>query len=76
MIRPSRMLREQDNWRDHGISFVKYLNVTTETLHGCVKDSKAAKYTKFSTVGYKAQKPQEGGGWEEFKVVPCETKDY
>ena len=76
MMRPSRVLREQDNWRDHGISYVKYLNICTEVLQKCVKDSKRAKYTRFSEIGYKTQKPVEGGGWEPCVKVPAEIKDY
>ena len=65
-----------ESWREQDISFVKYCNVATETLHKCVVPAKAAKYTKCSVVGYKAQVPKPDGGFEETVIVPAETKDY
>lgn len=60
MFRPTLILRESEGWRDHGISYLKYLNVCTVALHKCVKDSKKGKYVKHSEVSYFAQKFDDG----------------
>lgn len=76
---PSKMLRRSLrmlNWRDQGVSYVKYLNVCTETLHMTVKDKARAKYAKFSSPNYVAIKSDGAGGVEEVKKVPAFTKDY
>ncbi|KPI89248.1 hypothetical protein ABL78_1671 [Leptomonas seymouri] len=64
------------NWRDQGISYLKYLNVCTETLHMAVKDKARSKYTKFSSPNYISIKSDGAGGIEEIKKVPAFTKDY
>ncbi|EPY36653.1 hypothetical protein AGDE_06810 [Angomonas deanei] len=64
------------NWRDQGISYVKYLNVSTEALHMAVKPKSSAKYTRFSTPNYVTLKPDGAGGMEEVKRVAAATKDY
>ncbi|TPP42374.1 Mitochondrial ATP synthase epsilon chain family protein [Leishmania donovani] len=64
------------NWRDQGISYVKYLNVTTEALHMATKDKARAKYSRFSAPNYVAMKNDSTGAMEEVKKVPAFTKDY
>ncbi|KPA79915.1 hypothetical protein ABB37_04973 [Leptomonas pyrrhocoris] len=64
------------NWRDQGISYVKYLNVCTETLHMTVKEKAQGKYSKFSSPNYVAIKSDSAGGVEEVNKVPIFTKDY
>ncbi|KAK7196707.1 Mitochondrial ATP synthase epsilon chain [Novymonas esmeraldas] len=64
------------SWRDHGISYVKYLNVTTEALHMSTKEKSRAKYARFSTPNYVAVKNDGAGAMEEVKKVPAFTKDY
>lgn len=64
------------NWRDQGISYVKYLNVCTESLHMAVKEKSRGKYVKFSSPNYTAIKGDGAGGIEEVKKVPIYTKDY
>lgn len=63
-------------WRDQGISYLKYLNVATEELHKCVTESKSAKYTKFSQVGYNANQSDGAGLFVKADKVPAETSDY
>lgn len=76
LISATRMLREQESWRDQGLSYLKYVNICTETLHKCIKESKVAKYNKFSVAGYHAQKPDGQGSTERVVKVPAESKDY
>lgn len=64
------------NWRDHGITYVKYLNVCTEALHMATKEKAKAKYDRYSTPNYVAIKPDGQGSTEEVKKVPAFTKDY
>ncbi|KAG5463891.1 hypothetical protein LSCM1_00064 [Leishmania martiniquensis] len=64
------------SWRDHGISYVKYLNVSTEALHMATKDKARAKYARFSAPNYVAMKSDTSGAMEEVKKVPAFTKDY
>ncbi|KAG5464622.1 hypothetical protein GH5_00071 [Leishmania sp. Ghana 2012 LV757] len=64
------------NWRDHGISYVKYLNVATEALHMATKDKARAKYSRFSSPNYVAMRSDNAGAMEEVKRVPAFTKDY
>lgn len=65
------------NWRDQGISYVKYLNVTTEALHMATKDKNRARYERFSNPNYIAYKPDANTGtMEELKKVPAFPKDY
>lgn len=64
------------NWRDQGISYVKYLNVTTEALHMATKERVRAKYTRFSSPNYVAIKNDGSGAMEEVKKVPAFMKDY
>jgi hypothetical protein len=64
------------SWRDQNISYLKYLNVTTETLHTIVKDSKRGKFEKFSIPGYLAQEPDGQGLFQKVNKVPIEIKDY
>lgn len=64
------------SWRDHGISYVKYLNVCTEALHLAVKPTSSAKYTRFSTPNYAAMKYDNTGAMAPLKTVPAATKDY
>lgn len=64
------------NWRDQGISYVKYLNVCTEAVHMATKDKANAKYSRFSSPNYVALKSDGAGSMEEFKKVPAFTKDY
>ncbi|KEG10015.1 hypothetical protein DQ04_04301050 [Trypanosoma grayi] len=63
-------------WREHGISYLKYLNVCTETVHSAVKESRRAKYERFSKPGYVAQRPDGAGGNETINKVPSQTTDY
>lgn len=76
LLRVTKVLREQENWREHGISYVKYLNICTDAVHKCVKESKQAKYTKFSVAAYHAQKPDGSGGIEKIEKVAAQIKDY
>ncbi|EPY29474.1 hypothetical protein STCU_04368 [Strigomonas culicis] len=64
------------SWRDQGISYVKYLNVTTETLHTALSEKAKVKYDKFSNPNYVAMRPDGTGTMEEVKKVPTFTKDY
>lgn len=64
------------NWRDQGVSYLKYLNVCTEALHMATKDKAHAKYERFSIPNYVALKPDGQGSTEEVKNVPAFTKDY
>ncbi|CBH15526.1 Mitochondrial ATP synthase epsilon chain, putative [Trypanosoma equiperdum] len=75
MIRRSCALLSS-SWRDHGISYLKYLNVCTETLHSTVKESRRAKYERWSKPCYTAQRPDGAGGQETIDKVPIHTKDY
>ncbi|KAH9582254.1 ATP synthase [Trypanosoma melophagium] len=63
-------------WREQGISYLKYLNVCTETLHGTVKECRRQKYVRFSATNYLSQKPDGAGGNELVKNVPASTTDY
>jgi hypothetical protein len=74
LMRPTLVLCS--SWREQGISYVKYLNVGTETLHGIVKDNKRAKYEKFSIPGYVAQEPDGQGSFQKLNKVPAEIKEY
>ena len=80
MMRPTRMLRENESWRDNGISYLKYLNVCTDSLHNCVKESQKAKYEKFAVQGgFYAQKFNAGTSLFEpaaIDGVPAKVKDY
>ena len=73
-MRPTLVLCS--TWREQGISYVKYLNITTETLHTIVKDSRRTKYEKFSTPGYVSQEPDGQGTFQKITKVPAEIKDY
>ncbi|CAJ1035782.1 Mitochondrial ATP synthase epsilon chain, putative [Leishmania lindenbergi] len=64
------------NWRDHGISYVKYLNVATEALHMATKDKVRARYSRYSSPNYISVKNDGTGVMEEVKKVPIFTKDY
>ncbi|AIO02202.1 mitochondrial ATP synthase epsilon chain, putative [Leishmania panamensis] len=64
------------NWRDHGISYVKYLNVATEALHMATKDKVRARYSRYSSPNYISVKNDGTGVMEEVKKVPTFTKDY
>merc|ERR1711991_399433 len=55
MFRSSAVLLEQESWRDNKVTYLQYLNVCTETLHSVLKPAAAAKYKKFSEVGYQSQ---------------------
>jgi hypothetical protein len=64
------------NWREHGISYLKYLNVCTDALHASVKESRQAKYQKYSIPGYVAQKPDGQGTFVKVDTVPSEISQY
>eukprot|EP00796_Vickermania_ingenoplastis_P004965 gene4965-3563_t len=55
------------SWRDHGISYVKYLNICTEALHMTVNPKASAKYSRFSAPNYVALKPDGSGGMSQVK---------
>lgn len=76
MLRCSALLRSSTAWRDHGISYVKYLNICTEALHMTVNSQSSAKYTRFSTPNYVALKPDGTGSMAEVKTVPIHTSEY
>lgn len=76
MLRVSRTLREKEDWRDHGLSYVKYLNVCTDALHKCVKENKQNKYAKQSTVGYIAQQMDGSGGFAKVTKVEASLEEY
>jgi len=76
MLRATSMLREQETWRDHKVSYLQYLNVCTETLHSVVKAKSAAKYTKYSVVGYQAQVMDQSGQIIIKENVPALSSDY
>ncbi|EAN84807.1 hypothetical protein C3747_7g2443c [Trypanosoma cruzi] len=64
------------NWREQGISYLKYLNVCTEALHSAMKESRRVKYERYSSPGYVAQKPDGAGGIETVNKVPAHTNEY
>lgn len=64
------------NWRDQGISYVKYLNVCTEALHMATNDKVRPKYERFSKPNYTALKADGSGTFEPVTKVPSFTKDY
>ena len=74
LMRPTAVLCS--SWRDQGISYVKYLNICTETLHTAVKDSKRGKIEKYSISGYMSQTPDGNGQFVKLNKIPEETKDY
>ncbi|ESL07116.1 hypothetical protein TRSC58_05201 [Trypanosoma rangeli SC58] len=74
MRRSSTLLNA--TWREQGISYLKYLNVCTEALHSAVKESRRAKYERYSAPGYVAQKPDGAGGVEVINNVPSHTNEY
>lgn len=64
------------SWRDQGISYLKYLNICTDALHSTVKESRAAKYTKFSNPGYLAQESDGQGTFVKREKVPDHVSKY
>lgn len=51
-----RTIVSLSNWREQGLSHLKYLNICTEALHATVKEGKAGgKFTKYSAPGFQAQ---------------------
>lgn len=76
LFRSTRMLREQETWRDQGISYVQYLTVCTAALHKAVKESKQSKYVKFSEVGYHAQEPDGNGTFQKVTKVPATLTEF
>jgi hypothetical protein len=76
MFRASAVCLEQETWRENGITYLQYLNIATETLHSVVKPRAAAKYTKFSQVGYHAQELDASVGVTNVKkVIPAEVSE-
>jgi hypothetical protein len=63
-------------WRDTGLSYVKYLNVCTSALHKAVKDSRQSKYQRYSVVGYWAQEQDGSGSFKKIERIPAEIADY
>lgn len=65
------------NWREQGISYLKYLNVCTEAVHATVKEGKAAnKYTKFSAPGFQAMELDPTGVYVKREKVPDHVSKY
>eukprot|EP00760_Papus_ankaliazontas_P034682 PhM_4_TR738/c0_g1_i1/m.100038 len=73
--RRTSMLLENEAWREH-ITYVKYLNVCTLSLHKCVKDSKSAKYTRNSIASYHTQEPDGQGAHVKIVKVPDSVENY
>ena len=73
--RRTPVLLEQEGWRDH-ISYVKYLNIATTSLHKVVKDKQAPKYQRFSVAGYEAQESDGSGLFVKITKVPGKITDY
>lgn len=75
-----RMIRRNtimlNAWRDQGISYLKYLNICTAALHSTVKESRQAKYVKYSAPGYAAQEPDGTGSFQKREKVPEEISKY
>lgn len=71
----SPVLLEQEGWREH-ISYVKYLNICTTSLHKVLKDKPAAKYQRFSNPGYMAQEPDGSGSFRPIVKVPATVQEY
>jgi len=65
-----------NTWRDQGISYLKYLNVSTEELHKCVVESKHAKYARCSQVGYLANQPDGTGLFTPLEKIPADPAHY
>jgi len=79
MMRPTRILRENESWREHGISYLKYLNVCTDSVQKCVTDKASAKYSKFAIMGFHAQKFNSSAAiFEPIDIdgVPVNVKEY
>lgn len=64
------------SWRDAGLSYVKYLVLANETLHRAVKDTRQAKYVRYSAPGYFAQDPDGQGGFQKRTKVAADPKDF
>ncbi len=75
MLRSTRVLREQESWRDQGITYLQYLNICTDALHKSVKESKQGKYCKFSVPGYHTQEPDGNGTFQKVTKVPGSVKE-
>ena len=76
MFRASAVLREQETWRDQGITNLQYLNVCTETTYACLKSEFAAKHGKWNTVAHRAQQLDDSGVVETITTIPSETAEY
>ena len=76
MLRATSVLREQETWRDQGVSYLQYLNVCTETVHKCVKPAVAGKYNKFTVMNHRATKVDETGATIEIETIPNESANY
>jgi hypothetical protein len=66
------------NWREQGITYLKYLNVCTDALHSTVKEGKAAaKYTKYSAPGFQAMELDSATGlFVKREKIPEEISKY
>uniref|UniRef100_A0A7S1W2R5 Uncharacterized protein n=1 Tax=Neobodo designis TaxID=312471 RepID=A0A7S1W2R5_NEODS len=76
MFRASAVLREQEGWRDQGITYLQYLNTCTEATLACLKPQHAGKAGKWATVGYHAQEMDDAGVMQPVEKVPNTTDKY
>ena len=76
MFRASTVLREQEQWRDQGITYLQYVNTCTEATLACLKPEHVAKSGKWCTVGYHAQVMDDAGVMENIETVPNTTDKY
>ncbi len=79
MVRPTAVRLAEGGgagWREQGISYLKYLNICTESLHRAVKPAKQAKYQRFSIAAYEAKEPDGQGGTRLVNKVPANYADY
>ena len=80
MMRPTRICRENESWREAGVSYLRYLNVCTATTHKCMKEGKQKdKYSRFSSVNWQAMQFSSASQLlepAEIKGVPSKLEDY
>jgi hypothetical protein len=74
-MRASKMLREQETWRDNGMTYLQYVTIANYTLCAAVKPSLQAKYQRFSTPSYNAVEFNDMGVAEVVMKAPVTVED-